>query len=278
MNRAVLFVAICAGSLHGQITQIDLRLQSRDVDFSGASATKPFKSGSGLPSNCAIGEMYYRTDASAGSNVYACTALNAWTLEQSSGGAGMASQLGDFAVARTNATTLTIGGNCSVSTPCSVRFGALVYTFVAGGSVSISAGSGLALVYVASSGALTVGHNFTASCTSGCVAQSGVTAFPTDALPLFTWSATSGSWDSSGGVDQRAWLSTKSVTAGAGLTSAEVSGKTVLSADQTVVGLRTSVPANSSSACSTGAWAMDNSFFYICIATNSWRRAATASF
>ena len=274
----ILPIAICGSALYAQLTQVDLKLQSRNVDFSGASATKPFKSGAGLPSTCAQGEMYYRSDASAGMNVYGCTATNSWTLEQGPPAASMASQLGDFAVTRTSATVLAIGANCSTSTPCTVRFGALVYSFGSGATVTISAGSGLALVYVSSAGALTVGHNVTASCSSGCVAQSGVTAFPADAIPLFTWSATGGSWDASGGADQRAFLSSKSVTAGVGITSAEVSGKTQLSADTSVIGLRTSTPVTSSAACTAGSWATDGSFFYLCTATNVWRRAVLSSF
>ncbi len=108
------------GALYGQLTQLDLRLQSRDVDFSAASATKPFKSGTGLPSSCGQGEMYYRLDATAGMNVYGCTASNAWTLEQGPPAASMASQLGDFLVTATSATTLAIGTGCSASTPCTV--------------------------------------------------------------------------------------------------------------------------------------------------------------
>ena len=274
----VALLAALGGTLYGQLTQLDLRLQSRDVDFSAASATKPFKSGTGLPSSCGQGEMYYRLDASAGMNVYGCTTANSWTLEQGPPAASMASQLGDFAVARTSATTLAIGSGCSGSTPCSVRFGALVYSFGAGASVTISAGSGVAFVYVSSAGILTVGHNVTASCSGACTAQSGVTAFPADAIPLFTWSATSGAWDSNGGADQRAFLSSKSVIAGLGIMSAEVSGKTQLSADTSVIGLRTAAPGTSSTACAAGSWATDGSYFYLCTSTNVWRRAALATF
>src|SRR5580692_11088795 len=160
----IALLAALGGALYGQLTQLDLRLQSRDVDFSGASATKPFKSGTGLPPSCGQGEIYYRLDASAGMNVYGCTASNSWTLEQGPPAASMASQLGDFAVTRTSATVLTIVGNCSTSTPCAVRFGALVYSFGSGATATISAGSGLAFIFVSSAGVLTVGHNVTASC------------------------------------------------------------------------------------------------------------------
>lgn len=276
----MLLVLLVAGTptVFAQLTQLDLRLQSRDVDFSGASSTKPFKSGTGLPSSCGQGEMYYRLDATAGMNVYACTTANSWTLEQAPPAASMASQLGDFAVAAMNSTTLTIGAGCSAKAPCTVRFGGLVYSFTSTATATISAGSGLALIYVSSGGVLTVGHNLTVSCNSGCISQTGVTAFPSDSIPLFTWSATNGSWDTNGGTDQRAFLSSKSVLAGVGIITAEISGKTQLSADTSVIGLRTAAPAASNSACTTGSWATDGSFFYLCTATNVWRRAALSSF
>lgn len=278
--RILLILAAFGGAsaLPGQLTQIDLRLQSRNVDFSAASATKPFRSGTGLPGTCGLGEMYYRLDAAAGMNVYGCTATNSWTLEQGPAAASMASQLGDFAVTLTSPTTLAVGTNCSTATPCLVRFGALVFSFGSGASATISAGSGLALVYISSSGVLTVGSNVTASCNSGCTALSGVTAFPTDAIPIFTWSATNGTWDANGGADQRAFLSSKSVTAGTGLTASEISGKTQLSADTTVIGLRVAAPATSSSACTAGSWATDGSYFYLCTVTNVWGRAALSTF
>lgn len=264
--------------LYGQLTQLDLRLQSRDVDFSAASSTKPFKSGSGLPASCGQGEMYYRLDATAGMNVYGCTTANSWTLEQGPPAASMASQLGDFAVSATNTTTLSIGAGCSTTTPCTVRFGGLVYSFNRAATATISGGSGLALIYISSAGVLTVGHNLTVSCNSTCSAQSGVTAFPSDSIPLFTWSATNGTWDANGATDQRAFLSSKSVLAGVGIITTEVSGKTQLSADTSVIGLRTAAPATSSSTCTAGSWATDGSYFYLCTATNVWRRAALSSF
>jgi len=273
-----LLIAIFAGALYGQLTQVDLRLQSRDVDFSGASATKPFRSGTGLPATCGQEEMYYRLDAAAGMNVYGCTSTNTWTLEQGPPAASMASQLGDFGVTLSSATVLTIGANCSTSTPCVVRFGALVYSFGSGATATISAGSGLALVYISSAGVLTVGSNVTAACNGGCTALSGVTSFPADAIPLFTWSASNGTWESTGGADQRAFLSSKSVLAGTGITTTEISGKTQLAADTSVIGLRVAAPATSSTACTMGSWATNGSFFYLCTATNVWGRAALSTF
>lgn len=72
--------------LPGQ-TLIDLRTQTKRVDFAGALATRPFKTGTSLPSACSAGEAFFKTDAPAGQNLFGCTAANIWTL-QSGGSAG----------------------------------------------------------------------------------------------------------------------------------------------------------------------------------------------
>ena len=73
---AVLASALLASAASGQ-TLVDLRTQTKSVDFTGAITTKPFKSGTVLPATCTVGEAFFQTNAPAGSNVYACTALNA---------------------------------------------------------------------------------------------------------------------------------------------------------------------------------------------------------
>ena len=65
-------------------TLIDLKSQSKNVDFSGAAATKPFKTGTSLPASCGTGESFYLANAAPGKNLYLCTAANTWSL--SSGG------------------------------------------------------------------------------------------------------------------------------------------------------------------------------------------------
>ena len=67
---------------HGQ-TLVDLRTQTKSVDFTSANTTKPFKSGTVLPPACSVGEAFFKTDAPAGSNLYACTSPNLWSLEGS---------------------------------------------------------------------------------------------------------------------------------------------------------------------------------------------------
>jgi hypothetical protein len=62
-----------------------------------------------------------------------------------------------------------------------------------------------------------------------------VTGFPVNSLPLFSWSATSGAWDSTGGNDKRAVLSTKVLTAGSGIAILESGSNTNVSVDPAVV-------------------------------------------
>src|SRR2546426_1155436 len=92
----ICLLAMAAGPGQAQ-TQIDLTKQSRNVDFSQASFTRPVKTGTALPPSCAVGDLFFKTDAFAGSNLYICTGPGFWN--QSVGGpAPPASQLLDFQV------------------------------------------------------------------------------------------------------------------------------------------------------------------------------------
>jgi hypothetical protein len=68
-----------------QTTLVDLRSQTKGVDFSKASATKPFKTGTALPATCTVGDSFFKTDAASGQNLYGCTAVNTWTVESGGG-------------------------------------------------------------------------------------------------------------------------------------------------------------------------------------------------
>ncbi len=80
----VMLVAVAAAAQ----TQVDLRSQSKSVDFSGANPTKPMAAGTVLPSTCSTGQMFFVTTASAGENVFGCTATNTWSLETGGSGGG----------------------------------------------------------------------------------------------------------------------------------------------------------------------------------------------
>jgi hypothetical protein len=81
-------LACVAYATHAQ-TLVDLRTQSKSVDFTAASTTKPIKTGTVLPAACGIGEAFFQTNAPAGSNFYLCTSQNSWTLESGPGGGSM---------------------------------------------------------------------------------------------------------------------------------------------------------------------------------------------
>lgn len=83
-NLVSLFLLIWASSLARGQTVIDLKTQTKSVDFTGAAYTKPFKSGSALPATCGTGEAFLNSGAPAGQNFYTCTAPNTWTLQSGS--------------------------------------------------------------------------------------------------------------------------------------------------------------------------------------------------
>jgi hypothetical protein len=151
------------------------------------------------------------------------------------GGASMVSQLGDFNVTVTTPTVLTVGQNCSTATPCNIRWGSTVYTFTSPETITLTSGTGTVYLYVDSSGTLTAGHNLTLTCTSPCSAVSGVTEFPVNAIPLFTWAATNGTWDAAGGLDKRAVLSGKTLNAGTGIIRLDTSSGTNIAVDSAAV-------------------------------------------
>lgn len=74
-------------TLSGQ-TKLDLSTQSRNVDFSGATATRPIRVGTVLSPTCQVGEAFFKSNAPAGQNVYYCVGTNTWMLQSSGGGGG----------------------------------------------------------------------------------------------------------------------------------------------------------------------------------------------
>jgi hypothetical protein len=77
-NRILVCCWLLQAGLQAQ-TQIDLRTQSKTVDFSAAASTQPAKKGTTLPATCVAGEQFFKTDAAAGQNLYLCASTNTWT-------------------------------------------------------------------------------------------------------------------------------------------------------------------------------------------------------
>ena len=98
-------------------TKIDLSAQGKNIDFSGASSTRPFKTGTVLPSTCAVGESFFNTSATSGQNLYGCTARNIWTLQAGGGGGGGSATA---VQGGTGVVSLLSGGNTTVSVDTAV--------------------------------------------------------------------------------------------------------------------------------------------------------------
>jgi hypothetical protein len=79
--RLLLIPLICLGQ-----TAVNLGRQGVNANFSNFSYTYPFKIGTTLPSTCSVGMSFFKTNATAGSNIYGCTATNTWTVEGGGGG------------------------------------------------------------------------------------------------------------------------------------------------------------------------------------------------
>lgn len=217
-----IFLGVTAAVAWSQ-TQINLQSQGRDVDFSAAPNTKPAQAGTFLPTSCSAGAVYVLLSNPPGQNVFICTSSNTWSVQAGGGGSAP-----NTLTLTASATVLSIGANCGASSPCNVRVGSTIYAFTNGATATISAGTGSAYIYISSAGVLTVGHSMTVACGGGCVAQSGITAFPVDSYPIAVWTATNGAWSQSG-QDVRATLGRDLVTAGNGLTASSSGGATTLS-------------------------------------------------
>ncbi|MFL6351672.1 MAG: hypothetical protein ACJ74Z_07455 [Bryobacteraceae bacterium] len=279
-------VFLVAGQALGQTsagTSVDLRGQGRNPDFSKFVFTRPMTVGAVLPASCQLGQFYFNSAASAGANVFACTAPNAWTLESGSGasngaGAIMAAQLGDFAAVLANGT-LSVGVGCSVTNPCNARLGNTVYNFRTSAVVTpAGSSSGLVLLYIDGAGNLTAGSTVPLTCQQ-CVYASGVTSFPANSIPLFTWTLTSGGFDAAGATDFRALLSSKNLLSGRGIVMSENGGTSTIAVDTSVIATQVfTPPATSSDACSAGQFSWDDNYYYLCTGSNTWKRIALSSF
>lgn len=80
LPRCAAAAAVLCGGLSFSQTKVDLRSQSKSIDFGDSSYTRPVKVGTALAATCTTGELFFRSSAAPGSNLYACTATNTWTV------------------------------------------------------------------------------------------------------------------------------------------------------------------------------------------------------
>ncbi|HEY3936883.1 MAG TPA: hypothetical protein VGL97_05610, partial [Bryobacteraceae bacterium] len=77
-SRIGLISAALVLASNGQITQINLGTQGRNVDFTNALWTRPVKTGASLPATCSSGDLFFNTSAPSGTNLYGCPTANNW--------------------------------------------------------------------------------------------------------------------------------------------------------------------------------------------------------
>jgi hypothetical protein len=124
LASGLLLGSLATVSLLGQ-TAVDLRNQSKQIDFSNASATRVWKTGSALPSHCAAGEGFFLTGANAGQNLYLCSSTDTWTLpaaQLSGSGTHAQSVVGVLPLA---AVPSIDGTGTEVSSGCTATSGAM---------------------------------------------------------------------------------------------------------------------------------------------------------
>ncbi len=97
LRQTYLNLILAAGCLQAQ-TQIDLKSQTKGVDFQSAPYTRPLKSSATLPATCTPNELLLLSSAPAGSNIYACLSTNTWVPEAGGSGAAVSVQNGGNAV------------------------------------------------------------------------------------------------------------------------------------------------------------------------------------
>ena len=153
----------------------------------------------------------------------------------SSGSGSTSATLNVLGVTYSSGNTLTIGGGCSPSAPCNVRFGNNVLSITTSSTVTWQSGTGTAFLYITAAGAVVVGSNLTLTCAGGCITASGTSSFPVNTVPLFTWNALLTGWDPTGGRDARAYLSTKLVSAGTGVLLVESAQQSTIAVDTTLI-------------------------------------------
>ena len=181
---AVAFVAPLSAQ-----TKIDLSTQSKKVDFSGASSTKPFKTGPLLPGGCTVGESFFNTSAASGQNLYGCVAANIWSVLSgggSGGGGGSTVQGG------TGVVTIQAGNSTTVALDTAVVPTILTTSQVMAFS-SIAAGACSPELTMALNGAAVgdaVAPGWPADLPSGLVGMMRVAAINTVGVTLCNFTST----------------------------------------------------------------------------------------
>jgi hypothetical protein len=156
LGNKLILAALAAAAMSGQ-TQVDLKTQSKSIDFSLAPETRPIKTNTlaYLPATCAVGDLYFVTNAPPGANIYGCVSLNTWALQSGGGSSG---------------GSLTIDSNSTlVGTRGVANFlaGSGVLNTISDTGTQINLQQGVDSAYVETRAQLQAGTDLSLSCTSG---------------------------------------------------------------------------------------------------------------
>lgn len=186
-------------------TLVDLKTQTKRVDFGEAVSTRPAKTGAVLPALCSTGEVFFLTSAPAGSNLWGCVAPNIW-IKQAAGsgaveGAGRTADLADCRPERLSPQRLLINA-------CTFRFPNAPVRSAGSVEIVATSGTGTIYAYATASGEIEVLQSGTLGVTcTGCRPAGSGNGFPPYAAPLMSWSATAGRWAADPLSDHRVLVS-----------------------------------------------------------------------
>ena len=221
--RRVLLAVLLMGLAAGQ-TLVNLGSQTKNVDFSAAPETRPMKTGTALPGTCNVGDEFFNTSATAGSNVYGCTSPNVWTQLSGGGGGGVGSSMfqpfiTDAQVGAT-ATTVTIPGgtfrnnNTVTAVPSTATIQANAGSLAAGSQIWIEFDPITKVRFLVSNGNVTQSNLTLANISAGASNAGG---FTSGRIPIASCGGgtTADNWTTC--TDARTPFATQGFTAGAGI-------------------------------------------------------------
>jgi hypothetical protein len=163
-----------------------------NVAVDGARS-KPAQTGTSLPGTCTVGDQYFKSDATAGQNLYGCTATNTWT-QQAGGSSGSSTGTTLPQVTGTfPGTVATVGAGCLVpGSTCGGTFGTLPRIWSTAPTITQTGGTGTGTgyLYMVPAGTVTYSHPvaFTVTVGSGITDDpTTLSAFPSGVFPLATF-------------------------------------------------------------------------------------------
>lgn len=94
-----------------------LRLEVQAITAAlGVNLAHPLNKGTTLPGTCAVGDVFYATDAAAGRNIYGCTAANTWTLQGDGASLHASTHVSGGSDALSGTLAVAISGNAATAT------------------------------------------------------------------------------------------------------------------------------------------------------------------